>query len=808
VGEVSVLLRHRLGAGAWSAWSVLEQGDTEPDPSHPGLRDGTDLAWTGRSDAVEVQVAVGARKQPRDVRLTLVDPGRAPADAIALLDPPADTPAPSAPALPTAGPGSSPPVTSAPGAAGAVGSAAGRPVIYTRAQWGADPRLMGWTPDYAPTIRAGFLHHTVNSNSYRPGDVPAVLRAIYAYHSRTRGWGDIGYNFVVDRFGRIWEGRYGGVDSTVIGGHTGGFNDQTFGVSMLGTYSTAAVPAAVVDALARLFAWKLAAHYRSPAGLTRLTSTGGGTSRYPPGAVVTKPVISGHRDVGRTECPGDRGYAVLPALRAKVAAVMGTGLLDPVTSPRVVDHRAAAGPRTTASLWRASAWTVTVSADCSAAVLRRYAGTGSRVDVRWDLTDGAGRRVRPGGYRVTVEASAGGRSAVPFAGRVTVTAPASAPAPPAGGLPAAGPAGYQPITPVRVLDTRGRLGGGTGLPLSAGSRVDVPVLGVGAIPTAGVAAVALSVGGLCPAGATGAAGANWVLAWPAGTSPPAGAVLPLGSVATGAPTVVGVGAGGRISVAVLRPLADVVVEVVGYLPLAGGAGYHPVPPRRVLDTAAAPLEPGATRLVDVLAASGGAVPAQARAVSVNLHVAAPRGAGVLRLWPAGQPRPAGAALRYVPGWTQSARVLPALSPAGALWLRNDGPTAERVFLELGGWFGPEVPGTAAGTGFTAVPRTRVADIRVGPRATGTVAVTGVAGAPAGATGAVLQVTARADTRTYLTVFGAGPRPPVQDVDLLASGWYTNLVLAPVRPDGSVSVANGYGTAQVVVDVLGYLAGPG
>jgi hypothetical protein len=199
------------------------------------------------------------------------------------------------------------------------------------------------------------------------------------------------------------------------------------------------------------------------------------------------------------------------------------------------------------------------------------------------------------------------------------------------------------------------------------------------------------------------------------------------------------------------------------------------------------------------------VPAEATAVSVNLHAAAPRSTGVLRLWPAGQPRPGGATLRYVPGWTQSVRALPALSPAGTLWLHNEGPTAERVFLDLGGWFGPEVPGAATGTEITMVPRTRVADRMVGPRATGSVPVAGVPGAPAGATGVVLQVTALADTHTYLTVFGSGRRPPAQDVDLLAYTWASNLVIAPVTAGGTVSVSNGYGTARVVVDVLGYLS---
>jgi hypothetical protein len=73
-----------------------------------------------------------------------------------------------------------------------------------------------------------------DSNGYAADDVPAIMRSIYRYHAVSRGWGDIGYNVIADKFGRLWEGRYGGLASTVIGAHAGGFNTGTFGVSMLG----------------------------------------------------------------------------------------------------------------------------------------------------------------------------------------------------------------------------------------------------------------------------------------------------------------------------------------------------------------------------------------------------------------------------------------------------------------------------------------------------------------------------------------------------------------------------------------------
>ena len=96
-------------------------------------------------------------------------------------------------------------------------------------------------PDYG-TVKAGFIHHTVNSNSYSPSQVPSLLRGIYAYHTQSRGWRDIGYNFLVDRFGRIWEGRYGGVTRAVVGAHTLGYNEYSFALSAIGNFDVKSPP--------------------------------------------------------------------------------------------------------------------------------------------------------------------------------------------------------------------------------------------------------------------------------------------------------------------------------------------------------------------------------------------------------------------------------------------------------------------------------------------------------------------------------------------------------------------------------------
>jgi hypothetical protein len=133
--------------------------------------------------------------------------------------------------------------------------------------------------------------------------VPSILRSIYAYHTKSRGWSDVGYNFLVDRFGRIWEGRYGGVDRPVVGAHTLGYNDDSFAMSAIGNFDIAQPPKAVIQAYGALFAWKLSLH-----GVTATSGKQYVASRY-------FKAINGHRDAGSTACPGRYLYAQLPEIR-------------------------------------------------------------------------------------------------------------------------------------------------------------------------------------------------------------------------------------------------------------------------------------------------------------------------------------------------------------------------------------------------------------------------------------------------------------------------------------------------------------
>lgn len=183
------------------------------------------------------------------------------------------------------------------------------PTIYTRAAWGADESLRKGEPAYG-AVKGEVVHHTVNANTYAPGDVPALIRAIYEYHVVRNGWNDIGYNFLIDRFGRTWEGRYGGMNRPVIGAHSPGVNSWTTAAAAIGNYSSTGttVPTAVTTAYRNLFTWKARLHQIEPDWTVNL---GGKTQRS----------ISGHRDNIATECPGAALYAKIPAITSATSAL-------------------------------------------------------------------------------------------------------------------------------------------------------------------------------------------------------------------------------------------------------------------------------------------------------------------------------------------------------------------------------------------------------------------------------------------------------------------------------------------------------
>jgi hypothetical protein len=170
-------------------------------------------------------------------------------------------------------------------------------------------------------VQAALIHHTVSANDYTAEEVPSIILSICRYHRNSNGWNDIGYNFVVDKFGTLWEGRAGGIEQAVVGAQAQGYNSHTTGIADIGTHQDVPETSVALDAMAGLIRWKLPLHGSPTQGSVTLTSGGGSLNRYPAGTQVTMDRISGHRDGDNTACPGDALYAQLPDLRARVGNV-------------------------------------------------------------------------------------------------------------------------------------------------------------------------------------------------------------------------------------------------------------------------------------------------------------------------------------------------------------------------------------------------------------------------------------------------------------------------------------------------------
>jgi len=289
----AVAFRVRQADGAWSGWQRVEGDPVEgPDHDAPEYRGRTSAGpvWVGEASRdVDVKVLDGPL---RELRVHALDPGRARG-------------------------------TNVP----AAGADAPLPPILGRDRWGADeswrtrsPGCDG-NPEIAPKARYVVIHHTDTANDYAPEDVPAILRAIYSFHVFSNGWCDIGYNLVVDRFGRAWEGRAGGLDKAVIGAHAAGFNTGSQGVAVLGRFQDDVVPAAAYDGLKQALLWMTFHHGIDPRGPVAIVSGNSGNPAIPPGTVVVRPGLVGHRDVNSTVCPGNQAAALLPTLRDELSAL-------------------------------------------------------------------------------------------------------------------------------------------------------------------------------------------------------------------------------------------------------------------------------------------------------------------------------------------------------------------------------------------------------------------------------------------------------------------------------------------------------
>src|SRR2546428_405831 len=202
--------------------------------------------------------------------------------------------------------------------------------ILARSDWAADEKLMQWIPRYPQKVQKAVVHHTVTDDGGN-GQVAAAIRAIYYYHAVTRGWGDIGYNCLVDKYGNVWTGRQGG-DNTE-GGHAYGWNKGSIGIAAIGTYSVKTPTSARVASIANIIAMKFAQFGVQPYGADPFVHQERARDGTWVNVTSTPPNVQGHRDCnyiqsqygGQTACPGNALYAQLPTIRqmAQTAVING-----------------------------------------------------------------------------------------------------------------------------------------------------------------------------------------------------------------------------------------------------------------------------------------------------------------------------------------------------------------------------------------------------------------------------------------------------------------------------------------------------
>ncbi|AXE86388.1 N-acetylmuramoyl-L-alanine amidase [Streptomyces sp. Go-475] len=379
-GRVQVRTR-AAGTGTWSGWQDVEthHADHAADPGTPEsasgrVRGATAPLWVGDSDGVELRVRAESRSAetdpahshtdtrdlsaapplPSGLRLELVDPGEDETPSDTAADGPrtgglnAEASAAAKAAAEASAESSAANAELAPLGATEISALSRaetereffalnggelaaqqqarpyvgpRPRITTRRGWGANEGLRERGFRYTKKVRAAFVHHTASGNNYRCSQVPSLIRSIYRYHVKSMGWRDIGYNFLIDKCGKIYEGRAGGVAKPVLGAHTLGFNSNSMGIAVLGSYGATKPSKAAVRAVARLTAWKLGLYRMNPKGKTYLKSAGSNLHRK--GKKVRLNVISGHRDGFKTECPGLKLYGKLGSARSKAARYQG-----------------------------------------------------------------------------------------------------------------------------------------------------------------------------------------------------------------------------------------------------------------------------------------------------------------------------------------------------------------------------------------------------------------------------------------------------------------------------------------------------
>jgi hypothetical protein len=398
-------------SGKWSSWNELHFSDDHGVDSNSvessDSRMGTDPLMTAVADSIEVTMTNKSGLAPNDLQLELIGSQETRQDRALLT---------------TVRSLNSAPIYGEP-AVTPDGAIVPRPNIVSRAQWGADETWRDPVPRMGTKIVAGFVHHTASTNDYSPEQAPAQMRALYAYFTKSLKYADMAYNFLVDQYGTVYEGRNGcaygdlnpcdGPTLPVIGAHTAGLNRNTFAISAIGNYDTKAPsnPDALVNAIASLMAWKLAPYGLDPTANASMVSTDkSGSSKYSNGMTAITPVISGHRDVGKTACPGRYLYPYLDEIRAKAKALLAPVISDVSVQPRILNQAETGNVKVEATIPAKAAWSVEVLNKADGQIVKSKSGIQAKtgpIKFAWNQTDINGVSVPSGKYVISIKASIG-----------------------------------------------------------------------------------------------------------------------------------------------------------------------------------------------------------------------------------------------------------------------------------------------------------------------------------------------------------------------------------------------------------------
>ncbi|MEU1277573.1 N-acetylmuramoyl-L-alanine amidase [Streptomyces sp. NPDC005805] len=759
--------------GAWSDWIELEPYKPGLDGDRPGARGATEPVWVGASDGAEVRVNDPSGELPAGLRLDLVDPGTAEAPATAR------TAARTGAASDAVDPG--PPST------------VPQPPVVNRAGWGADESLNTEGPIYLPEnnpVKAVFVHHTTDG-AYDCAQSAAVVRAMHVYHVKTNGWRDLGYNFLVDKCGTVFEGRQGGIDQPVMGAHTYGFNAESSSVAIIGDYTSAEAPDAALTAAARIAAYKLGQYGGDPAGTVSLVA--GATQKnyagrqFTAGQSYTFDRISGHRDGFNTECPGMKLYPQLPALRTLAAGPVQNLALTSVGGAAVPAEGGYESPGPVTLNW---------STSTPSSLINRF-------EV---LVDGAPvATAAPGARSTTATVPAGTHQvavrAVHQSGRAAATAPVTVAVP--------HPKTFVPVTPERLMDTRS----GLGVPkakIGPGGVVTLQVTGTGGVPATGVGAVVLNVTATRVTG-----GSSYVSVYPNGTTRTAASNLNVAEGRSVANLVVVPVVNGKVDFYNNAHSIDLLADITGYY-TTGATGSRHVNhgPLRVMDSRSGLGVPkakvGPAQVVTLQVTGVNGVPAEGvTAVVLNVTATGATSAGYVSAYPNGTPRTAASTLNTIAGRTVPNLVIVPVVNGKVDFYNNAGSVD--LLADITGYY------TAAGEGarhYNAGPK-RLMDTRtglgvpkakVGARGVVTLQVAGVEGVPANAGAVVLNVTATRVTGTsYISVYPDGTtRTSASNLNVVEGVTVPNLVIVPVV-NGRVSFYNNAASVDLIADITGYFA---